>query len=72
MKVKLLNDGGYGDVLFKNIKFPVVVEGFYYDGMRHCVGVTDVELLRIGVNKAHVFGHKDLTFTIGEDCEVIK
>lgn len=72
MKIKLLNDGGYGGWFFKNITFPVVVNAFYYPGMDHCVGVTDVELLRVGVKKAHVFGHKDLTFTIGEDCEVIK
>lgn len=72
MKVKLLNDGGYGDVLFQNIKFPVVVEGFYYDGMRHCVGVTCDELVRIGVRKADLAGEQDLAFKVFKDCEVIK
>lgn len=67
-KIKLLNDGGYESL--KNVKFPVVVNGFEYDGLEHCVGVMGNELLLIGADKDAMYDSVDLSFLIGEECEI--
>ncbi|MGJ7250887.1 hypothetical protein [Morganella morganii] len=69
MKVRLLNDGDYGGM--KNTEFPAVVDGFYYDGLDHVVGVSCSELIRIGADKDAFNIGGDLAFLIGEECEVI-
>lgn len=71
MKVKLLNDGGYGKYLVMgNIKFPVVVEvaGTYYD---HGFDVSGAELIRIGAEPGH-FDPEHYYFFTNKECEVIK
>lgn len=69
MKVKLLNDGDYGGM--KNTEFPAVVDGFYYDGLDHVVGVSCSELIRVGADKDAFNIVGDLAFLIGEECEVV-
>lgn len=69
MKIKLLNDGGYKAL--KDVKFPVVVDGFEYDDSEHCVGITGRELLRIGADKDVMYDSVDLAFLIGEECEIV-
>ncbi|WP_025155269.1 hypothetical protein [Morganella morganii] len=69
MKVRLLNDGDYGGM--KNTEFPAVVDGFYYDGLDHVVGVSCSELIRVGADKDTFCIGGDLAFLIGEECEVI-
>lgn len=69
MKIKLLNDGGYESL--KDVKFPVLVEGFRYEGLKHAVGVKGGELLRIGGNGELVYEPCDLSFLIGEECEIV-
>lgn len=46
MKIKLLHDGGYGDM--ENVKFPVEVEGKDWGGMG--CDVTGAEIMRVGGN----------------------
>lgn len=69
MKIKLLNDGGYAEL--KDVKFPVVVDGFEYDGLEHCVGVMGSELLRIGADDEFMYDAADLSFLVGEECEFV-
>lgn len=69
MKVKLLNDGDYGGM--KNTEFPTVVDGFYYDGLDHVVGVSCSELIRVGADEDTFGIGGDLAFLIGEECEVV-
>lgn len=45
MKIKLLNDGGYGDM--ENVKFPVIVTA---EGDGSIFLVTAHELYRVGAN----------------------
>lgn len=46
MKIKLLNDGGYGDM--ENVKFPVEVEGKDWHGLG--VHVSGAELIGVGAD----------------------
>lgn len=69
MKIKLLNDGGYKEL--KDVKFPVLVDGFRYEGLRHTVGVMGAELIRIGGDKDGLYDEVDLAFLIGEECEIV-
>lgn len=69
MKIKLLNDGGYKAL--DGIKFPVVVNGFEYDGLEHCIGVMGNELLRIGAEEEFMYDATDLAFLVGEECEFV-
>lgn len=67
MKIKLLNDGGYKEL--KDVKYPVVVDGFEYEGLDHCVGVDGNELLRICGDDC--LKDYDLAFLVGLECEII-
>ncbi len=69
MKVKLLNDGGYGGM--RNTKFPAIVNGFYYDVSDRVVGIDCSELIRVGADEDTFGIDGDLSFLIGEECEVI-
>lgn len=69
MKIKLLNDGGYDSL--KGVKFPVLVDGFRYEGVKYAVGVKGSELLRIGGSGEIIYEPCDLTFLIGEECEIV-
>lgn len=65
MKVKLLNDGGYGDM--ENVKFPVIVEGFY-DG----AGI-DVPVNELNKHSAELAIDGFLYFSLLEgECEVVE
>lgn len=69
MKIKLLNDGGYGDM--ENVKFPVEVEaepwgndGFDVDG---------AELLRVGATEAEWCAAEVYYFSASTgECEVLE
>lgn len=69
MLVKLLNDGGYGDM--ENVKFPVVVDGVDYKG-QGC-DVLGSELIRVGVTVAEHGWDQDYCyyFYYGTECEVV-
>lgn len=70
LKVKLLNDGGYGDM--ENVKFPVIVEGEDFEGEGFLVSGS--ELIRVGAsNDNDVWdpNYKYFFYNIRE-CEVIK
>ncbi|MEM8184044.1 hypothetical protein Q4R69_20200 [Morganella morganii subsp. sibonii] len=69
MKVRLLNDGGYNSL--ETVEFPVIVDGFYYDDVKHCIGVRGDELLSIGGDSSCIFSKDDLSFLLGEECEVV-
>ena len=56
MKIKLLNDGDYGDM--EDVNFPVIVDG-EFDGVIY--RVTAAELYRVGANSG--------TFSIDGDDE---
>ena len=45
LKVRLLNDGGYGDM--ENVKFPVIVE-WLYSGVD--IEISGSELIKVGAN----------------------
>lgn len=69
LKVKLLNDGGYG--YMENVKFPVVVEGEDFEG-QGC-DISGSELIRVGTNNEDDVLDPDYTyhFYYGKECEVI-
>ena len=69
LKVKLLNDGGYGDM--ENVKFPVIVEGEDFEG-QGC-DVLGSELIRIGAGNDNDVWDPDYRyhFYYGKECEVI-
>ena len=69
MKIRLLNDGDYGGM--KDTDFPVVVNGYYYDGLDHVIGVSCSELIRVGADKDAFGIDGGLVFLIGDECEVI-
>lgn len=69
MKIKLLNDAGYRSL--EGVDFPVVVDGFRYEGAKHCAGVTGEELIKIGADIHDSHSYIDLAFLIGEECEII-
>ncbi len=50
MKVKLLNDGGFGSATNK-IKFPVIVDGFSHEFVDGAVTIPLQEILRVGGDK---------------------
>lgn len=66
LKVKLLNDGGYGDM--ENVKFPVIVEGEDFVG-QGC-NILGSELVRVGADGCWNLAHK-YHFFYGSECEVI-
>lgn len=69
LKVKLLNDGGYGDM--ENVKFPVIVEGEDFEG-QGC-DILGSELIRVGAI-AKCRWNPDFFkyyFFYGDECEVI-
>lgn len=67
MKIKLLNDGGYGDM--EHVKFPVIVDAEIGHGY---FDVTAGELYRIGANSCE-FGKSNETwaFLDGEHAEEV-
>lgn len=67
MKVKLLNDGGYGDMV--NVKFPVVVSAQMCAGF---VTVTKEELYRVGAEPEAFDVISRYAFLIGEHAEVVE
>lgn len=71
MKVKLLNDGGYGKhVTMRNTKFPVVVEAV---GNYESFGfdVKGSELIRIGAEPDHI-DPDYYYFFYDKECEVFE
>lgn len=70
MLVKLLNDGGFGDM--ENVKFPVVVEGVDYEG--HGCTILGRELVRAGASNEN-YNVWDLDysyyFNYGTACEAV-
>lgn len=69
MKVRLLNNGGYNSL--ETVEFPVIVDGFYYDDVKHCIGVRGDELLSIGGDSSCISSEEDFPFLLEEECEVI-
>lgn len=70
MKIKLLNDGGYGDM--DEVKFPVEVEAACGLSSPGYVVISKEELYRVGA-KARAFDViSSYTFLVGEHVEVIK
>lgn len=69
LKIKLLNDGGYGDM--ENVKFPVIVEAEDFEG-KGC-DILGSELIRVGANNDNDVWDHDYPyhFHYGKDCEVI-
>lgn len=69
MKIKLLNDGGYGDM--ENVKFPVEVEAKPWgdDGF----DVSGFELIRVGATQSKWDKNQTYYFSafFGE-CEVVE
>lgn len=67
MKIKLLNDGGYGDM--EDVKFPVIVDAEMGHG---CFDVAASELYRIGANSGE-FGEPNeaWAFLDGEQAEEV-
>ena len=66
LKIKLLNDGGYGDM--ENVKFPVIVEGEKW-GHRGF----DVLVSELNKHGAKLTGEGFLYFSLLQgECEVIK
>ncbi len=51
MKVRLLNDGGFGAATNK-IKFPVIVDGFSHEFVDGAVTIPLDEIVRVGGDKA--------------------
>lgn len=73
MKVKLLNDGGYG--FMGEVRFPVIVSGRYcnYDG-NILIEVAGSELISLtgNSNKEDPFNPDcEYAFYVGIECEVI-
>lgn len=68
MRVRLLNDGGYGDM--ENVKFPAEVEA---EKTNCCFEVRASELYRIGATHGE-FGEMDYywRFLEGDDAETIE
>lgn len=67
VRVRLLNDGGYGDA--EDVKFPVVVE--CEDLFGNIIVVSTEELLRVGFDWEGEDLDETWPFSIGRDCEVI-
>lgn len=67
MKVRLLNDGGFGPAMNK-IKFPVIVDAEADDILSGCVNVTILELIRVGADRDALAraAIPSLTFVVGE------
>lgn len=67
LKVKLLNDGGYGDM--ENVKFPVIVEGTMWSDR----GI-DVKVSELNKHGAEfIDGDEEYYFSLLQgECEVIK
>lgn len=71
LKVKLLKDGGYGDM--ENVKFPVIVEGEDFEG-QGC-DILGIELIRVGAtydNREVWDPNFKYHFYYGNECEVIE
>ena len=69
MKIKLLNDGGYGDI--ENVKFPVEVEAepWSNDGF----DVLGAELIRVGATAVEWNACEVYYFSsFHGECEVVK
>lgn len=69
LKVRLLNDGGYGDM--ENVKFPVIVDGADYHGVG--CNVLGANLVKVGASNEHDVWDIDYEylFLYGTECEVI-
>lgn len=67
MKVRLLNNGGFGPAMNK-IKFPAVVDAEYDNDLAGCVNVEITQLMRVGADKSVLLaaGLPTLTFVAGE------
>ena len=63
IKVRLLNNGGYGD----DLNFPIEVDGFIYDEL--LIGVCGQELTSVGFTGMRL--GKDYVFFIGNECEIV-
>lgn len=69
MKVRLLNDGGYGDM--ENVKFPVIVDGFYDD--LYGGAVIDVPVSELNKRGAKLMVDGFLYFSVVQgECEVVE
>lgn len=67
MKVKLLNDGGFGPAM-KKIEFPVVVDAEYDECLQGAILVSVEELIRVGGDRRSIINTTlpNLTFAPGE------
>lgn len=71
MKVKLLNDGGYGDM--ELVKFPVEVEGSLVpDCNGELVRISGSELIRVGASSSSDDWDPDFfyNFFVGSEAEL--
>lgn len=69
LKVKLLNDGGYGGM--ENVKFPVIVDGIDIDGAG--CGIKGNEIIRIGADNGKQWDDDfRYFFDYDGECEVIE
>lgn len=71
MKVRLLNDGGFGPAM-KKIKFPAIVDAESDPDLHGAVNISISELIRVGGDKGVLIavGLPTLTF-ISEEIEVV-
>lgn len=73
MKVRLLNDGGYGDMC--KVRFPVVVDGTFHkcaDNNGYCE-ILGSELIAAGASPASKWDESyQYVFINGEECEVVE
>lgn len=70
LKIKLLNDGGYGDM--ENVNFPVIVEGEDFES-QGC-DILGSELIRVGATVTDHGWDPDWKyhFYYGDECEVVE
>lgn len=69
MKIRLLNDGDYGDM--DDVRFPVEVEGTCARGKVYCE-VKGVELLKAGASHVSRWDASyPYVFILGDECEVL-
>lgn len=71
MKVRLLNNGGYGGM--GAVDFPVEVEAFYDEGVddASAIYVPNSELLRVGANEVY-YHEKSESYFVDDEFEVIE
>lgn len=74
MRVKLLNDGGYGDM--ERVKFPVEVNGEFHPMSNDLVQILGIDLLRVGAGGRVVDDGWDpeylYNFFVGSEVELVE